>query len=87
MKQIKYIEFDVYRTSVLNICYGVSNKELLPLAKTEGSLSKMAAIKYQVDTEQFSKNLFKVLGDKQKFGLRTVIRETVPKLISNKTKN
>ena len=71
---------------IFNLLYGLANKELLPLCQTEqNALSKMNDLKTNIYQQQFSKNLFKVLLDKQKFNLRTIIREPVVRLINNGT--
>ena len=45
----------------------------------------MNDLKNKIYQQQFSKNLFKVLIYKQKFNLRTIIREPVFRLINNGT--
>lgn len=76
----------LYRILIFNLLFGLANKELLPLCQTETiALGKMNDLKNKIYQQQFSKNLFKVLIDKQKFNLRTIIREPVFRLINNGT--
>lgn len=76
----------LYRILIFNLLFGLANKELLPLCQTETiALDKMNDLKNKIYQQQFSKNLFKVLIDKQKFNLRTIIREPVFRLINNGT--